>query len=342
MSDNIIDFEELQKKMSPKKILTGIAIILVALVFFSSYYQVDQQEEAIVLRFGKYLDTFGPGLHFKLPFGIDKNINVPTKRRFTAEFGFRTRNAGIQTEFSTGDYSYEYEMLTGDLNIVDVKWIIQYEISNPKQYLFNVEGRVITQNRYGRQALDIRTKTIRDISQSVINLLVGDRTIFGVIGKQREEIEVEGKQLMNKLFSDFKFGITVKEVKLQNIVPPKSVQAAFEDVNKAQQDAQTFKNKGLEAYNKEIPKAKGIKEKTIREARGYATEKINNALGDIARFNKVYGEYRKNPEIIRMRLYYEMFEKVFSDTDSIDLIDKKLKNFIPFKAITNKKEGGKK
>jgi membrane protease subunit HflK len=142
---------------------------------------------------------------------------------------------------------------------------------------------------------------------------------------------------MNKLFKEFKFGVTVKEVKLQNIDPPKLVHAAFEDVNKAQQDAKTYKNKGLEAKNKEIPKAKGVKERTIREARGYATEKINKALGDIARFNKVYGEYVKNPEITRMRLYYEMFEKVFSNTDSIDLIDKKLKNFIPFKALSDKK-----
>ncbi len=341
MSDNIIDFEELQKKLSPKKILLGVAVLVIAIIFYSAYYQVDQQEEAVVLRFGKFLEKKGPGLHFKLPFGIDKNINVPTKRRFTAEFGFRTRKAGIQTEFSSGDYSYEYEMLTGDLNIVDVKWIIQYEISDPQQFLFNVEGRVTTQNRYGRRSLDIRTKTIRDISQSVINQLVGDRTIFGVIGKQREGIEVEGKRLMNELFKDFKFGVTVKEVKLQSIVPPKSVQTAFEDVNKAQQDAKTYKNKGLEAYNKEIPKAKGVKERTIREAKGYATEKVNKAIGDIARFNKVYGEYRKNPEIIRMRLYYEMFEKVFENTESIDLIDKKLKNFIPFKSLSNQKGGSK-
>lgn len=341
MSDNIIDFEELQKKMSPKKILAGVVILIIAFIFFSSYYQVDQQEDAVVLRFGKFLKIEGPGLHFKLPFGIDKNINVPTKRRFTAEFGFRTRKAGIQTEFSSGDYSFEYEMLTGDLNIVDVKWIIQYEISDPQQFLFNVEGNVATQNRYGRRSIDIRTKTIRDISQSVINRLVGDRTIFGVIGKQREEIEIEGKRLMNKFFKDFNFGVTVKEVKLQNIVPPKSVQTAFEDVNKAQQDAETSKNKGLEEYNKAIPMAKGIKERTIREANGYAAEKINNALGDIARFNKVYGEYVKNPAITRMRLYYEMFEKVFENTESIDLIDKKLKNFIPFKSLSNQKGAGK-
>mgnify|MGYP001546675577 CR=1 FL=1 len=341
MSDNIIDFEELQKKMSPQKIIVGIVVIVLAIIIFSSYYQVDQQEEAVVLRFGKFLTTEGPGLHFKLPFGIDKNYNVPTKKRFTEEFGYRTRRAGIQTELSSGDYSDEYEMLTGDLNIVNVKWTIQYEISDPMQFLFNVEGRVYTQSRYGKRAIDIRGKTIRDISQSVINLLVGDRTIFGVIGKQRQEIEEEGKRLMNKLFQDFKFGVTVKQVKLQNIVPPKSVEAAFEDVNMAQQDAEKFINKGLEAYNNEIPKAKGIKERTIREAQGYATEKINKALGDIARFNKVYGEYKKNPEITRMRLYYEMYEKVFGNSDSVDLIDKTLKNFIPFKALKGKNGGSK-
>ncbi len=323
--NDVIDINELKNKFDSKKILFILLIFCLFFVAFSSYYVVDQKEEAVVLRLGKFNRITEPGLHFKLPFGIEQNYNIPTKRVFKEEFGFRTVKAGVRTRYSTGDYSSESIMLTGDLNIVDVKWVIQFKIVNPRLWLFEVAHT---------------RKTIRDISQSVINQLVGDRTIFDVIGNERAYIESKSEELINEHFKKYKLGATITTVKLQNIVPPKGqVQDAFEDVNKAIQDRNRLINEGKEAYNRAIPKARGEAERVIQEAEGYAIEKINKAKGDIARFLAVYGEYVKNPSITKMRLYYDMFGKVFGDTKNIDLIDKDLKNFLPIKSLETKRGG---
>ncbi|MCK5058836.1 MAG: FtsH protease activity modulator HflK [Candidatus Aminicenantes bacterium] len=327
MADEVIDFEELRKKLKPKTILLIVVIGLILLIGFSSFYMVDQKEEAVILLLGKYNRITGPGLHFKLPFGIEKNYNVPTQRILKEEFGFKTERPGVTTSYSRGDYSHESIMLTGNLNIVDVQWIIQYRITNARHWLFNVHNQ---------------GKTIRDISQSVINLLVGDRTIFDVIGSERANIELRGQERMNEFFKLYQIGATVTTVKLQNIVPPKgAVQDAFEDVNKSIQDSNRLINEGKEAYNKSIPRARGQAQQVIQAAEGYAQKKVNLAKGDVARFLAVLGEYRKNPRLTRMRLYYEMFEEVFKEAGDTDLIDKNLKNFIPFKSIQDKKGGDK-
>ncbi|HTP59414.1 MAG TPA: FtsH protease activity modulator HflK [Spirochaetia bacterium] len=308
-----------QLKLTPALLLIGIGVILCLILLFSSFFVVDQKEEAVVLNFGKFSRVLGPGLHFKIPFGVEKNYNVPTQRILKEEFGFRTERPGVVSTFSTGDYSSESIMLTGDLNIVDVEWIIQYQITDARAWLFNVADQ---------------HKTIRDISQSVISLLVGDRTIFDVIGAERANIEVQGQAMMNDLYKTYGLGVRVTTVKLQNIVPPKgSVQDAFEDVNKAIQDRSRMINEGKEAYNQAIPKASGQADQTIQEAQGYAVERVNKALGDVARFNAVLGEYRKAPDIVRTRLYYEMYDSVFSGAEGTDLIDKNLKNFLPLKSM---------
>jgi membrane protease subunit HflK len=325
MADNVIDMEQFQKKFTPKRIGLIVLGLFVIIAAFSSVYMVDQKEEAVVLLLGKYNRITGPGLQFKLPFGIEKNFNVPTQRVLKEEFGYRTERPGVTTVYSAREYPEESLMLTGDLNIVDVQWVIQYRIVNARYWLFNVENQ---------------QKTIRDISQSVVNLLVGDRTIFDVIGNERSTIEQKGQDMMNELFDLYKLGVRVTTVKLQDIVPPAgSVQDAFEDVNKAIQDRSRLINEGKEAYNNAIPRARGEAQKVIQEAEGYAAEKVNQAKGDIARFLAVYNEYRKNPQITRTRLYYEMFEDILQNIEGTDLIDKKLSNFIPFKSLQNKKGG---
>lgn len=325
MSDNVIDFQKMPK-LKPKTIVIIIVVLLIVIAAFSSFYMVDQKEQAVVLLFGKFNRITEPGLHFKLPFGIEKNFNVPTQRILKEEFGFRTEEAGITTRYSSRDYSEESIMLTGDLNIVDVQWIIQYQIVEPMNWLFKVENQ---------------RKTIRDISQSVCNLLIGDRTIFDVIGSERTNIEQKGREMMNEFYKLYELGVRVTTVRLQDIVPPKgAVQDAFEDVNKSIQDLNRLINEGKEAYNNAIPKARGQAKQTIQAAQGYAAQKVNKAKGDIARFLAVYGEYRKNPKITRTRLYYEMIEEIFKETQNTDLIDKNLKNFIPFKSLTNDKQGG--
>jgi membrane protease subunit HflK len=325
MSDNVIDFQKMPK-LKPKVIVAIVVGLLIIIAAFSSFYMVDQKEEAVVLLFGKFNRITEPGLHFKLPFGIERNFNVPTQRILKEEFGFRTEEAGITTRYSSRDYSEESIMLTGDLNIVDVQWIIQYQIVNPMNWLFKVENQ---------------RKTIRDISQSVINLLIGDRTIFDVIGNERTQIEQKGQEMMNKFFKLYELGVRVTTVRLQDIVPPKgAVQDAFEDVNKSIQDLNRLINEGKEAYNNAIPKARGQAKQTIQAAEGYAAEKVNMAKGDVARFLAVFSEYRKSPKITRTRLYYEMIEQIFKETKDTDLIDKNLKNFIPFKPLTKDKQGG--
>ncbi len=308
-------------RLTPALLLVGVAAVVFLILLFSSFFVVDQKEEAVVLNFGKFSRVVGPGLHFKIPFGVEKNYNVPTQRILKEEFGFRTEKPGIVSTFSAGDYSSESIMLTGDLNIVDVEWIIQYQITDARAWLFGVEDQ---------------HKTIRDISQSVINMLVGDRTIFDVIGAERANIEVQGQDMMNALYKSYGLGIKVTTVKLQNIVPPKGpVQDAFEDVNKAIQDRSRMINEGKEAYNQAIPKAGGQAQQTIQEAQGYAIERVNKALGDVARFNAVLGEYQKAPNVVRTRLYYEMYDSVFggSEGTGTDLIDKNLRNFLPLKSM---------
>jgi len=296
-------------------ILIAVAVAVITL-FSTSFFVVDQTEQAVVLTLGKFTAIAEPGLHFKWPLGLQRNYNIKTKVVQTEQFGFRTAQAGIQTRYEQQSYPEESTMLTGDLNIVDVEWIIQYRINDPKAWLFNLEDK---------------QKTIRDISQSVINMLVGDMTILDVMGSQRVAIEQAGIGLMNSTLKSYGLGIEIIAVKLQNIVPPAGVQAAFEDVNKAIQDMNRLISEGKEAYNKEIPKARGQADQIVQIAKGYAAERVNKANGDVARFKAVYEEYRKAPEVTRDRLYYEMMEAVFADEQNVELIDSELSNFLPIK-----------
>lgn len=311
--------------ITPKLVVGVLAFVVVTVMLMSSIFIVDQKEEGVVIRFGRFNRLVEPGLNFKLPFGIERKYRVPTQMVLKEEFGFRTIKPGVTTIYEEKDFPNESIMLTGDLNIVDVEWIIQYRINDPVKYLFEVDNP---------------RKTIRDISQSVINLLIGDRAILDVIGAERANIESQGQEMMNTLFNRYGIGIRVTTVKLQNIVPPKgSVQEAFEDVNKAIQDRSRLINEGKQAYNEAIPRAKGEAEQLIQQAEGYSVERVNRAEGDVARFLSVLSEYRKNPQVTRTRLYYEMFEEVFKEKEGTDLVDKNLTNFIPFKQLSSGAKG---
>lgn len=302
--------------LKPRTIIIIAIVVVVVVLFSTSVFVVDTTERGVVTTFGKFTSIAAPGLHWKIPFGIQKNYNVKTEVVQVEEFGYRTERSGVQTIYSAREYPEEATMLTGDLNIVDVEWIIQYRIVDPKAWLFNVSPSE-------------RTRTIRDISQSSMNMLVGDRTILNVLGPERVAIETSCAEIMNETLNHYNLGVKVIAVKLQNIVPPKGVQEAFEDVNKAIQDMNRLINEGKEAYNQEIPKAQGQADQIVQVAQGYATERVNKAHGDVARFASVYTEYRKAPDVTRERLYYEMIEQVFEGEKSVELIDKELKNFLP-------------
>jgi membrane protease subunit HflK len=314
---------KLGKWLSPVMVLLALAVIVVVILLGTSVYIVDQTEEAVVTRFGRHIATKGPGLQFKLPFGIDRAYKVNIKTVQTEQFGFTTVKTGISSTYAS--QTKESTMLTGDLNIVDVEWIIQYRIVDPVAWVFNVMER---------------TLTIQDVSRSIINMLVGDRAIMDIMGPERSAIESAGTELMNETFRGYGLGIDVIAVKLQNIDPPAGVQEAFDDVNKAEQDMNRLINEGQQVYNAEIPRTRGEREQIVQEAQGYKTERINKANGDVARFNAVYEEYRLAPEVTRQRLYYEMMEEVFKDDDGTVILDRNFDNFLPLRNLDSRRSSG--
>ncbi len=314
--------KRVRKSIGPAMLFWLIVLALAVAAGFSSVYVVDETENAVITRFGKYKQTVGSGLHVKLPFGIDKNYNVDIKTLRAEQFGFKTVKSGRNNEYKN-NISEESEMLTGDLNIVDVEWVIQYKITDPKQWLFNV---------YEKE------QTIRDISRSVINTLVGDRAIFDVISSDRSTIQNLAQEQMNENFKALGLGINVTTVQFQNVVPPVEVQAAFEDVNKASQDMKRFINEGKEEYNKEIPKAQGEADRQIQVAEGYAAERVNMAKGDVARFNAVYEEYKRSPKATKERIYLETMAEIFGSETKPELIDSELENLVPVKNLKDIKD----
>lgn len=301
--------------ISPKLIILIILVLFLISGIMSSFFVVDQTEQAVVLRLGRYSRTVGPGLQTRIPFGIEKSYIVPTQIVQTLTFGYRSTDTTGTSLRGAMDYKTESTMLTGDLNIVEVEWIIQYKINNPRSWLFKVRDRVTT---------------LRDISQSVMNQLVGDMPILSIMTNQRTNIEIEAQRMMQEIFDRYDFGIQIITVKLQNIIPPAGdVQDAFEDVNKAIQDMNRYINEGKEYYNTEIPAAQGEANKLILQAQGYAAERVNEAEGDVARFNFMREAYNENKDITKTRLYIETMDQIFKDTDNTRIFDKNLTSVLP-------------
>ena len=305
--------------ISPRFLIGAVVVVLVIAVALTSFFVVDQTENAVVLRFGRYVRTVGPGLQTKLPLGIEKNYNVETQVVKTMTFGYRSVDPTGTSLTGARANNNESMMLTGDLNIVNVEWIVQYRINDPQKFLFSVEDK---------------ETTIRDISQSVVNQLVGDLPILAVMTSERTNIEYEAQREMQRLFDNYNFGVEVITVKLQNIVPPPGeVQDAFEDVNKAIQDMNGYINEGKQYYNRAIPEAQGEAAKLVLEAQAYSTERINRAKGDTARFDAMRKEYAKDPETTAERLYIETMGNLLTNDKTVTVIDKDLDNFLPLKQL---------
>jgi len=296
----------------------GAAVVLVILAFFS-FTVVSTTDNGVVTRLGKYNRTLQPGLQFIIPI-VERVYHIPVTTVQKEEFGFRTTMASDRSQYRN-NILRESLMLTGDLNIINVEWTVQYKIVDPKAWLFNVEENE-------------RINTIRDVSSAAINSMIGDLTILDVMGTARDTIQFSARDMMNERYKQLGLGISVTSIQLQNVIPPEEVQQAFEDVNIAIQDMDRMINEGKEAYNNEIPRAKGEADKLIQEALGYASERVNKAEGDTARFNAVYEEYVKAPDITRRRLYLETLNAIFANTDKVTFVDKNLKNFLPLKNLT--------
>ncbi|MDR1893864.1 MAG: FtsH protease activity modulator HflK [Spirochaetales bacterium] len=305
--------------LNPKLIVLVVLILAAGAILLTSFFIVDGMEHGVVLRLGKYSRTVPPGLNFKLPLGIEQNMNVPTEVIQNVDFGYDLGTSGGIGRNAPVHQSYF--MLTGDLNIVDIQWAVQYRIVDPQAWLFHVEDN---------------ESTISDISHSVINLLVGDRLIMSIMSGERTVIEQQTQEMMNQILSRYDMGINVTKVQLKSVIPPRGeVQDAFEDVNIAVQDMQRYVNEGLEQYNQEIPRARGEAAQMIQVAQGYAAERVNEARGDTARFNAVLEEYRKAPAVTRSRLYLETMEEVLRNAKGSTLIDRNLDNFLPLQNLSS-------
>ena len=297
----------------PRGIIAVAIIAVLALGVWTSYYTVPSDSVAVVQRFGKYLKEVPPGLHFKLPLGIDSSVIVPVKRQLKQEFGFSTPGAGNPHQ-SPRDGKRETEMVTGDLNAALVEWVVQYRIADPVKYLFEVREP---------------SETLRYVSESVMREVVGDRTVDEVITIGRQEIEIEALAKMQALSTNYEMGISIDQVQLKNINPPAPVQASFNEVNQAQQEKEKLINEARRDYNKVIPLAEGEKDQRIREADGYRLKRINEAEGDVARFSALLAEYRKAPEVTRRRIYIETLQDVLPGIRSKIIIDEQARSILP-------------
>ncbi|QDV47218.1 Modulator of FtsH protease HflK [Stieleria neptunia] len=287
-------------------------ILLLALLF-TSVYTVQAESQGVVLRFGRYVKTVDPGLRFKFPFGIDEVSFVRVKRQLKQEYGFGTPGATDASQYSD-EQKEERTMVTGDLNIATVEWVIQYRVRDPKLFLFEVRNP---------------GQTLRDISESVMRTVVGDRTVDEVITIGRQEIEVEALLHLQELVDKYELGLSIDQVQLKNVNPPMPVQPSFNEVNQAQQEREQMINVANGEYNKEVPRARGEANQKTQAAEGYALKRVNEAQGDVSRFNAVFAEYAKAPEVTKQRIYIETMRQVVPTLGQKIILDDQANQILP-------------
>ncbi|MCK4591591.1 MAG: FtsH protease activity modulator HflK [Candidatus Latescibacteria bacterium] len=309
--------------ISKATVWIGGLIIIGLILIFTSLYQVGADEAGVIRRFGRYVNTTQPGLHLKLPFGIDKVTKVPVRRVQKEEFGFKTARAGVRTEYRRGTLLTESLMLTGDLNSAVVEWIVQYRVKDPVNYLFKLRAV---------------TTTIRDISESVMRQVVGDRSVDEVIILSRREVAQEAKQRLQENLDAYETGIHVVTVELKDVNPPDPVKPAFNEVNEAKQEMEKMVNQAWETYNKAVPRASGEAERTIRRAEGYALDRVNRAKGDANKFLAVWKEYNRSKDVTRRRLYLETLNEVLPKIGRKYIIDSEQKGLVQLLQLEEKGE----
>jgi membrane protease subunit HflK len=295
-----------------------VVLVLVVFLLWSSWFTVQPEETGVVQRFGAVVRTAGPGLHFKIPYGVETVRLIPTARVLKEEFGFRTEVPGRRTRFSPRQFLNESLMLTGDLNVIDVDWIVQYRIDDPGKFLFRV-----------REPID----TIRDVSEAVMRQVVGNRLGSDVLTVGREAVQEEVKTEMQKILTTYETGVRITSVKLQDVTPPDPVKPAFNEVNEARQDRERTINQAQEQANREIPKARGEAGRTIAQAEGFALERVNRAKGEANRFQAILAQYRRFPEVTRKRLYLEALTTILPAAKSLYIVDADQKALIPWLSL---------
>jgi len=281
-----------------KTLFGNLKIIIIAVVAivsaFLSFYTVEPEEVGVVQRFGEFVRTAQSGLNYKIPF-IETVAIVPVERQLKQEFGYRTVTAGVQSRYQKSGYADESLMLTGDLNLADVEWVVQYRIDDAYQYLFKVRNP---------------EKTLRDISEAAMRQVVGNRTVNEALTVGRAEIALRVQDIIQQLSTDYENGIRIEQVVLQDINPPDKVKPSFNQVNEAQQQRETLINQARADYNRVIPRARGEALETIQQAEGYAAERVNRARGEVVAFNELFTEYSKAQQVTKQRIYFETMQKI--------------------------------
>ena len=300
-----------------------VAVFVLANLVYNSFYTIEPGEKGVLLRFGRYVKTAEPGLNFMIPV-IDRVIKVDVETVRKQEFGFRTKVPGQKTVYEKRGYDVESLMLTGDKNVVDVEWIVQYKVSDPVAFLFNVRNVA---------------QSVRDVSEAAIRQVVGNRDFDYVLGN-RDVIEVQTSRFLQKTLDKYGAGIVVLTVKLQDVNPPDAVKPAFNEVNEADQDMKRLVNEAEETYNRVIPTARGNAKKLIQEAEGYAVERVNLAKGETSRFLALLEEYQRAKEVTRRRLYLETLEEILPKMKEIYVVDKEQRTLLPVLGLGDKGIGG--
>ena len=293
----VVDLNRLQlPKVSPRAATLGIAALALLLGALGTLYQVQPEEVGVVMRFGKYVRTTDPGLRAKLPL-IEQVLKVPVQRQLKQEFGFRTMEADTRTQFAPQERRFAEEalMLTGDLNVAVVEWIVQYRVSDPFLFLFKVRNV---------------EETFRDMTEAVMREVVGDRTVTEVVTVGRQEVEAQIQVQLQTLTNQYEMGIAIDQVVLQDVNPPDPVKPSWDEVSQAQQQRDQMVNEALAEYNRVIPRARGEAQQAILQAEGYALERVNRSQGDALRFTSIYDAYRLAPEVTRQRMYLETMQRI--------------------------------
>ena len=318
-----IDFNRIEIPKFPKLPRATVAAIIAGLVVvltgFSTLYQVQPEEVGVVLRFGRYVRTTEPGLRAKIPFAEEVR-KVPVQRQLKQEFGFRTVEAGIQTLYAdtTRDLSGEAVMLTGDLNVAVVEWIVQYRVDDPYLYLFKVRNL---------------EETFRSMNEAVMREVVGDRTVTEVVTVGRQDIEAQVGVRLQEMANQYEMGIAIDQVVLQDVNPPDPVKPSWDEVSQAQQQRDRMINEAQAEFNRVIPRARGEAQQAVLQAEGYALDRINRAEGDSARFTAVYTEYRRAPQVTRKRLYLETMQRILPKVGRKLYIDEGTTGVLPLLSL---------
>jgi membrane protease subunit HflK len=298
-----------------RQVALGVLGVVALLLAVSSYYQVEPDEVGVVRRFGRFVETTDPGPHFRIPL-LEKVVKVPVQRQLKMEFGFRTVSSGSEKAYDAGSPYLRREslMLTGDLNVAVVEWIVQYKVKDPYAFLFRVRN------------VD---ETLRSLSEAAMRSVVGDHSVNEVLTTGRQKVATQAKEVLQALADRFDAGVDVQQVVLQDVNPPDPVKPSFNEVNQAIQERERLINEAQTDLNRIIPRARGEAEQAIRAAEGYAIERVNRARGEATRFKAIHEEYRRYPDVTRRRLYLETLAEVLPRAGQKVILDDAAKGMMP-------------